>query len=87
MGDPTSEAGWGCAQARFRPPPESNFRGSDVVAMLERVIREAGCQKTIRLDNGPEFLSKELDCGVKPQIAGHSRVKVSTIVKSRILRP
>jgi putative transposase len=37
------------------------FRGSDVVDTLERVIREVGCPKTIRLDNGPEFISKELD--------------------------
>ena len=38
-----------------------NFRGSDVVATLERVIREVGCPRTIRVDNGPEFVSKELD--------------------------
>ena len=38
-----------------------SFRGSDVVDTLERVTREIGCPKTIRLDNGPEFISKELD--------------------------
>ena len=38
-----------------------SFRGSDVVDTLERVIREIGCPTTIRLDNGPEFISKELD--------------------------
>ena len=37
------------------------FRGADVVAVLERVSREIGFPKTIRLDNGPEFISKELD--------------------------
>jgi putative transposase len=38
-----------------------NFRGSDVVETLERVSRELDHPKTIRLDNGPEFISKELD--------------------------
>src|SRR5205814_10257481 len=38
-----------------------NFRGVDVVDTLERVRQEIGCPKTIRLDNGPEFISKELD--------------------------
>lgn len=37
------------------------FRGADVVETLERVSREIGYPKTIRLDNGPEFISKELD--------------------------
>ena len=38
-----------------------HFRGADVVDVLERVSREIGYPKTIRLDNGPEFISKELD--------------------------
>ena len=38
-----------------------SYRGSDVVETLERVIQETGCPKTIRLDNGPEFVSRELD--------------------------
>jgi putative transposase len=38
-----------------------NFRGGDVVEILERVSRQLGYPKTIRLDNGPEFISKELD--------------------------
>jgi putative transposase len=37
------------------------FRGADVVETLERVSRELGYPKTIRVDNGPEFVSKELD--------------------------
>jgi putative transposase len=40
---------------------QQNYRGADVVATLERVPRELGYPKTIRLDNGPEFVSRELD--------------------------
>jgi putative transposase len=37
------------------------WRGRDVVAALDRAALEVGYPKTIRLDNGPEFISKELD--------------------------
>ena len=40
---------------------QQSFRGDDVVDTLERVRRELGYPKTIRVDNGPEFISKELD--------------------------
>ena len=40
---------------------QQSFRGADVVDTLERVRRELGYPKTIRVDNGPEFISKELD--------------------------
>jgi hypothetical protein len=36
-----------------------HFRGCDVVDTLERVTRELGRPKTIRLDKGPEFVSRE----------------------------
>lgn len=38
-----------------------SYRGADVVATLERVTRIYGVPKTIRVDNGPEFISKDLD--------------------------
>jgi putative transposase len=38
-----------------------SYRGGDVVDTLDRVGREVGYPKTIRLDNGPEFIGKELD--------------------------
>ena len=38
-----------------------SFRGSDVVETLERAGGEIGYPQTIRVDNGPEFISKELD--------------------------
>ena len=38
-----------------------SYRGSDVVDTLERASRAIGYPKTIRLDNVPEFISRELD--------------------------
>ena len=38
-----------------------NFRATDVVETLERASRQFGRPEIIRLDNGPEFVSKELD--------------------------
>jgi len=37
------------------------YRGCDVVDTLERVKTIYGLPKTIRVDNGPEFISKDLD--------------------------
>ena len=38
-----------------------SYRGADVVATLERAAIETSLPKTIRVDHGPEFVSKELD--------------------------
>ena len=38
-----------------------SYRGADVVATLERMASAYGRPKRIRVDNGPEFISKELD--------------------------
>lgn len=37
------------------------YTGADVVATLTRVCRDHGCPRTIRVDNGPEFISRDLD--------------------------
>lgn len=56
---------------RFSPAIEArfNWRGTDVVDVLERVCKQLGYPKSIRVDQGPEFISKDLDlwayrCGV-----------------------
>ena len=41
--------------------PRSGYRGSDVVATLGRVCKEAGHQRVIRVDQGSEFVSRDLD--------------------------
>ena len=49
--------------SRFSPAVEARFsyRGSDVVETLERVGRQYGLPKTIRVDQGTEFVSRDLD--------------------------
>lgn len=41
--------------------PRFSYRGEDVVRTLERVCAEVGTPKTIRVDQGSEFISRELD--------------------------
>jgi putative transposase len=38
-----------------------SYRSADVVATLERAAVETGLPKTIRVDNGPEFVGEDLD--------------------------
>lgn len=49
--------------SRFSPALDARFsyRGEDVVATLERVCRTVGYPKAIRVDQGSEFISRDLD--------------------------
>lgn len=44
-----------CASAQL------NYKGVDVVKALDAVIQEHGKPGSIKMDNGPEFISKEVD--------------------------
>jgi putative transposase len=48
---------------KFAPAiePRFNWRGTGVVDVLERVCKQLGFPKSIRVDQGPEFISKDLD--------------------------
>ncbi|PPB82085.1 putative transposase [Albidovulum inexpectatum] len=41
--------------------PRFSYRGEDVVQTLERVCGKIGYPRTIRIDNGSEFISRDLD--------------------------
>ncbi|MHC2357597.1 transposase InsO family protein [Sinorhizobium meliloti] len=41
--------------------PRHSYRGEDVVQTLERVCRQVGYRRTIRVDQGTEFVSRDLD--------------------------
>ena len=49
--------------SRFSPAidPRFSYRAEDVVATLERVCNAMGYPKTIRVDQGSEFVSRDLD--------------------------
>jgi len=49
--------------SRFVPviDPKFSYRGEDVVATLDHVCRQIGYPKTIRVDNGSEFISRDTD--------------------------
>jgi putative transposase len=51
------------AFSRFSPALDARFscRGEDVVATLERVCAEVGFPKSIRVDQGGAFVSRDLD--------------------------
>ena len=41
--------------------PRRTYRGEDVVQPLDRVCSRIDYQRTIRVDNGSEFISRDLD--------------------------
>jgi putative transposase len=49
--------------SRFSPAvdPRFSYRGEDVVITLERICETGGYPKTIRVDQGTEFISRDLD--------------------------
>jgi putative transposase len=49
--------------SRFSPAvvPRFNFRATDVIDVLESVCREGGYPAVIRVDQGSEFVSRDLD--------------------------
>ena len=49
--------------SRYAPvlDPRFAYRGEDVVQTLERICRQTGYPKTIRVDQGSEFISRDLD--------------------------
>jgi putative transposase len=49
--------------SRFSPAtdPRFSYRGEDVVQTLERVCSQTGYPKSIRVDQGSEFISRDLD--------------------------
>src|SRR3546814_9237825 len=48
---------------RFSPvlDPRFSYRGEDVVSTLDRVCGQTGYPKTIRVEQGSEFISRDLD--------------------------
>lgn len=60
--------------SRFLPAldPRFSYRGEDVVATLERVCRRIGYPATILVDQGSEFISRDLDIWAYSRHSGRS---------------
>jgi len=66
---------------------DKTIRGSDVVETLEKVKRARGIPESIRVDNGPEFISKDLDLwayqeGVKLQFSRPGKPTDNAMIES-----
>ena len=69
-----------------------SYRGVDVVATLERASQDGGLPKTIRLDNGQEFISKNLDiwaflCGVTLDFSRSGKLTDNAFIESMLRLP
>lgn len=66
---------------------DKTIRGSDVVETLKRIKRTRGIPDSIRVDNGPEFISKDLDLwayheGVKLQFSRPGKPTDNALIES-----
>ncbi len=50
-----------CTRESLAIEAGQRFKGEDVVAVLDRIVRQRGTPQALRVDNGPEFRSKALD--------------------------
>jgi putative transposase len=66
--------------SRFSPAidPRFSYRAEDVVATLERVCDAMGYPKTIRVDQGSEFVSRDLDLWA---YRGHDKIGATAYAK------
>jgi putative transposase len=62
----------GSAVAEVSPAvdPRYSYRGEDVVLTLERICKTVGYPKTIRVDWGSEFVSRDLDLWAYRKVSG-----------------
>jgi putative transposase len=69
--------------SRFR------FRGSDVVETLERVGKRYGLPKVIRVDQGSEFVSRDLDLWAYQRgvTLDFSRMSLTSLTCPRVFGP